>query len=121
MELIPGRVLLLMLDWHNDQRLTILTIHAPNSPHAHPQFWSEIENKINDNPHRPDLLLGDFNIIEDAMDRAPAHEDYEPLAVVDCLRDLHNAIGIQDTWHLENPTTCMYTSAGNANSLSRLD
>ena len=53
------------------------------------------------------------------MDRAPAHEDYEP--AVYCLRDLRNAIGVQDTWRLENPTTRMYTFASNANSLSRLD
>ena len=66
-ELIPGQAMILTINWHDN-----------NSPHAHAYFWSKIQNNLDHHPHRPDLLLGDFNVIEDAIDRAPAHKDYEP-------------------------------------------
>lgn len=118
-ELVPGRAMALMINWHDDQRLTILNIYAPNSPHAHAHFWTKIRNDIDNHPHCPNLLLGDFNLVKDTIDRAPAHKDYKP--ATPCLRDLRNTIGVQDIWRTENPTTRMYTFASNANSLSRLD
>ena len=118
-ELIPGRALALTLNWHNEQTLTILNVYAPNSLHAHAHFWTELQNKIDTHPHRPDLLLGDFNLIEDPIDRAPAHEDYEP--AVYCLRDFRNTVDVQDIWRQENPTTRLYTYTSPTQSLSRLD
>ena len=118
-KLVLGRAMALTINWHDDQRLTILNIYAPNSPHAHTHFWTRIWNDIDNHPHRPNLLLGDFNLIEDTIDCTPAHEDYEPATL--CLRDLRNTIGVQDIWRTENPTTWMYTFASNANSLSCLD
>ena len=102
-----------------DKLKTAKYIYAPNSPHAHTNFWSQIQNKITLAANRPDILLGDFNIVEDAIDRAPFHKDYEP--AVYCLRDLHNAPDLHDTWHLENPMECSHTFTSNTNSLSRLN
>ena len=82
-EIDPGRALLMNIKWHNEQKLSILNIYAPNSPHAHPVFWSNIQSKLESLSLRPEILLGDFNIVEEAIDRAPAHEDYEP--AVYCL------------------------------------
>lgn len=75
MEIIPGRALQITIPWHKEIKLTILGIYAPNDGNGNETFWSEIKDKIN--PQRkPDIILGDFNIVEDALDRLPAHRDY---------------------------------------------
>jgi hypothetical protein len=72
-EIIPGRALILKTQWHNNEKLTILNIYAPNNPVEHHNFWSTIKNsETNSNNQQINLLLGDFNLTEDPLDRAPA-------------------------------------------------
>jgi hypothetical protein len=52
-------------------------------------------------------MLGDFNITEDPIDRAPHRPD--DLVAMAALRDLRIAWNLQDTWRLLNPNTCAYT------------
>lgn len=66
--LIPGRAIISSITWHNDQTVTIANAYAPNSPHAHAHFWTEIQNKLILHPSNPNFLLGDFNIVEDPID-----------------------------------------------------
>ena len=118
-ELIPGRALITTIKWHNDQRLTIINIYAPNSPHAHAPFWTQIQQRLPDHPFPPDLLLGDFNITEDPIDRAPAHADHD--IAIQCLRDLRLKHNLHDVWRQENPSTRLFTYASTNGALSRLD
>ena len=70
----------------------------------------------------PDFVLGDFNLTEDPIDRAPAHPDN--LAAIEIMREVCWAWNIQDTWRHLYPTTRCYTyhaNAGGSHIQSRLD
>lgn len=69
-DIIPGRAMLLTLPWHSDLTITILNVYAPNAHNENQQFWETLELKwVNLNLPMPDIMLGDFNLVEDAIDR----------------------------------------------------
>jgi hypothetical protein len=71
-ELVPGRALLLKIKWLEDCETTILNIYAPVNRAVQPQFWQTIENeKCHHGIACPEFVIGDFNITEEAIDRAP--------------------------------------------------
>ncbi|KAG1726452.1 Endonuclease/exonuclease/phosphatase [Suillus occidentalis] len=120
LELIPGRAIVLTIHWHQNQPITILNIYAPNAANEHPLFWETIQKKWEENElDEPDFMVGDFNLTEDPIDRAPARPDNEN--ATNALRDLRQKLNIQDTWRLTFPTARAFTFASNVNSLSRLD
>jgi exonuclease III len=119
-EIIPGRALILKTRWHNNEKLTILNICALNNPVEHHNFWSTIKNsETNSNNQQIDLLLGDFNLTEDPLDRAPARTDNK--AATDTLRDLRETLNVHDSWRKTHPTSRLFTFYSNTNSYSRLD
>lgn len=119
-EIIPGRALVMSIKWHNNERITILNTYAPNNPTKHPEFWNLISTTwlAKDLP-RLDFMIGDFNLTEDALDRAPAQLDNENAS--NALRDIKHRLDIQDTWRSMNPTSRLFTFYSNTNSYSRLD
>ena len=75
-ELVPGRALMIKLHWHADRSLTLLNVYAPNTNEEQIRFWPTLSQALNRNTHlRPDVVLGDFNVVEEAIDRLPARED----------------------------------------------
>ena len=75
-DIIPGRALLISIPWHANLMLTILNIYAPNAPSDNEKFWKDLQLAFNTNPFPySDILLGDFNVVEDAIDRLPSHND----------------------------------------------
>jgi hypothetical protein len=78
-DIVPGRAMLLTLPWHLDKTLTILNIYAPNGHSENQLFWETLQGMwTNLNLPPPDLMLGDFNLVEDALDRLPSHGDPPP-------------------------------------------
>ncbi|KAG1734855.1 Endonuclease/exonuclease/phosphatase [Suillus occidentalis] len=118
--LIPGRAAALSLKWHNEKTITILNIYAPNNHNSHTMFWDTIRQQwTNNNLGELDFMLGDFNITEDPLDRAPARFDNEQ--AVSALRNFRTSLNLQDTWRHTHPNTRLFTFNSNTNSLSRLD
>jgi len=75
-EIIPGRAISLIIPWQRTSRLNVLAIYAPNAPTENVDFWETLERKwLEDNLPVPDILLGDFNLVEEMVDRLPAHSD----------------------------------------------
>ncbi|KAG2050970.1 hypothetical protein BDR06DRAFT_990548 [Suillus hirtellus] len=66
-----------------------------------------------------DFMMGDFNITEELIDRAPARHDHK--SATKALRDLRSTLNLQDTWCLKNPNMRTFTFSSNHNTLSRLD
>lgn len=119
-EIIPGRALTIKIKRNNNSYLTLLNIYAPNNLTKHPEFWDLISKTWQDkNLPQPDLMLGDFNLTEDSLDRAPARQDNEN--AVNALRDLKYHLNVQDTWRALHPTSRLFTFYSNTNSHSRLD
>ncbi|KAJ6485451.1 hypothetical protein C8R47DRAFT_980237, partial [Mycena vitilis] len=107
--IIPGRAMILELDWHAGHRMSILGVYAPNAAGENEQFWKDIKQFLVDNPgvRKPDAMGGDHNIVEEATDRIPAHED--SAAAVAALDSLKSYLGMVDGWRNTYPTTRAYT------------
>ena len=122
-ELHAGRALAIEVDWLETEKTTLFNIYAPNEKITHTAFWKDIDTKrrAKQIPH-PNFMLGDFNVTEDPIDRAPARLDC--IAATAALRDTRHDWGVQDAWRLEHPNERTYTYQANANGnqiMSRLD
>jgi len=96
-EVVPGRAILASIPWHGDRTIKILNVYAPNEARSNESFWAHLNETIQADPTlKPDLLLGDFNIVEDALDRLPCHPD-DPNAVA-ALGELKCELGLTDGW-----------------------
>ncbi|KAG2745066.1 DNase I-like protein [Suillus brevipes Sb2] len=120
-ELIPGRAILTIIPWHKDKALKVLTVYAPNDGQANHHFWELIRTKIRNLP-KPDVMLGDFNVVEDPLDRLPPKSDH--INASNSLHQLRSHLQLQDGWRHENQDTLSYTfsqSAFQGGSQSRID
>jgi exonuclease III len=122
-EIIPGRALDIRLRWLDTEHMSILNVYAPNNKAAHPEFWDSLPDLYNMHSlPPPDFMIGDFNLTEDNIDRAPARMDNK--SAIDALRRLRHTWNLQDAWRHAHPTQREYSYRTNANgstSESRLD
>ena len=106
--LIPGRAIMSTLHWHADHKLTILNVYAPNPATDNAEFWNELHHIFTTKRlRRPDIMAGDFNIVEEAMDRVPVKESQE--APREALKRLTDLLGIYDGWRIMNLNGRTYT------------
>lgn len=119
--LVPGRAILLEHPWHASLTLRILNVYAPNIPSENAEFWNSLNAAWDDlQLPNPDIICGDFNIVEDALDRLPCHVD--PLHATAALRALCEHLRVYDGWRHENPDEKNFTFAqANGGSQSRID
>ncbi len=120
-ERIPGRALELDLTRRRGSRLTLLNLYAPNDHRESVLFWNELfELYSGPSVARPDVVLGDFNLVEDLIDRAPARPD--PDAPVGALRRFLSLLGLLDGWRCRNGTSHDFSYLQQASgSQSRID
>jgi len=75
-KLIKGCAQSLKIKWHENEEAILINVYAWNNRNEHRDFWGQLEAKRrSQNIRHPDFLMGDFNITEDPIDRAPAHPD----------------------------------------------
>ncbi|KAL4066535.1 Endonuclease/exonuclease/phosphatase [Scleroderma citrinum] len=118
--LILGRAIYLFFKWQRDINLKVINVYTPNDPHQHPLFWSSLECQWRAlHLPKPDFMMGDFNLIEDTIDRAPARTDNEN--VIQALRTCHHTFDLQDSWCQTFPTECTFTFTTAGHMMSRLD
>ena len=122
-ELIQGRAIAIMLNWHENEELLLINAYAPNGRQEQLNFWEDLDTSRRAKGLRhPDFLLGDFNVTEDAIDRAPAHLD--DVNVIETLRNLCQCLGLKDTWCHAFPNERSFTYRANNNGQqikSRID
>ena len=119
--LIEGRAILTEIPWQTDEYLRILVVYAPNHARDNQLFWEQLSEIFERNPNmNPDVILGDLNIVEDGLDRAPGHMD--DAGAVEALRALKDQVGVADGWRRTNPDWRSFTYTHKANgSQSRID
>ena len=122
-ELIKGRALALKCNWYNTEEILLLNVYAPNNRTEHPAFWETLDTvRRTKGLRRPDMLLGDFNVTEEPIDRAPAHlDDSNAIAA---LRNLRQCLGLEDSWRHAFPHERNFTYRATAHGQaikSRLD
>ncbi|KAF9491972.1 DNase I-like protein, partial [Pleurotus eryngii] len=90
-------------------KLTVLGVYVPNSITDNAKFWDALRVFFIENPNerRPDLMLGDFNIVEDTIDRQPAH--MERNSATEALDKLKLELGMRDRWRKIYPDSVQFT------------
>ena len=117
--IILRRAVLSTLTWHQTSKVTLLNIYAPNDHESHSLFWNTIRTHILNTNMRPDMMMGDFNLVKDPIDRAPARPDSEEAATA--LRELRAALNLQDEWQHTFPTTRQFTFRSYTGTMSRIN
>jgi exonuclease III len=119
----PGHAVALKINWLEDEEMLLFNVYAPNAREEHASFWERIDLKRRElNLRRPDFMMGDFNLTEDRIDRAPAHDD--DMNATNALRSLRHTLNLQDSWRHTFPNERCFTYRANANGgqiQSRLD
>ena len=120
-EVIPGRALLTRMPWHGDLLLTTLNIYAPNDHSDNEAFWKELKRKFaTENIPRPNMMIGDFNLVEDAIDRLPTHLDHA--GATQALYELRSMLRLEDGWRKYKENEKAYSYLQKANNIqSRID
>ncbi|TBU38682.1 Endonuclease/exonuclease/phosphatase, partial [Dichomitus squalens] len=126
--IVQGRALQVTLKCKGEDRIHILCVYTPTSEgvEERKRFFDQVKEyySVHHNVPKPDLMAGDFNNVEDAIDRLPICDP--PDASVCHLDQLKNALGLMlvDGWRETHPTARGYTfhrGTGDGAVLSRLD
>ena len=120
-EVIPGRVILMEIPWGGDDKLRIMNVYAPTRNTEKAAFWSRLLEIIeNDENLCPDIVLGDFNLVENPeIDRLNNRRGTDPMAAREALTNLTVKLDLTDGWRRRHPAKRGYTFWGE--SQSRLD
>lgn len=119
--LVPGRAIQLEYPWAAEKTISILNVYAPNAASENAGFWECLrENWTARAGTKPDIVLGDFNVVESALDRFPAHPD--PAPATEALSALLRQLNACDSWRIAHPTECLFTfRQSGSDRQSRLD
>jgi ribonuclease HI/exonuclease III len=115
----PGRVMTVEIPWNENDRLRIMNIYAPVKNAEKATFWKQLLETIDrDESLRPDIMMGDFNLIENPeIDRINNRRGADPQTARQALSELTTELNLTDGWRRRHPKKRGYTW----NSQSRLD
>ncbi|KIJ26782.1 hypothetical protein M422DRAFT_272124 [Sphaerobolus stellatus SS14] len=98
----PSRALMLQLPQGEQGKLYLLAVYAPNDTGENTLFWKNLTKLWHEKQlPRIDTLLGDFNLVEDALDRNPRRIDLT--APVEALQEFKAMFSLQDGWRKTYP------------------
>ncbi|EJD48162.1 DNase I-like protein, partial [Auricularia subglabra TFB-10046 SS5] len=121
--LIPGRAVIAKLEWHAGDNITILAVYAPTAPAENKQFWKSLRTearKFREEFPSPDVLLGDLNFVEDAIDRFPTK--LNPIDRPQGFLELRRAWHLVDGWRETFPAKVEWSWRNRSRtSMSRID
>jgi exonuclease III len=108
-EVIPGQVIMAEFPLKKGKTTRVLAVYAHNDAQKNTQMWKDLEEALSQNSSipRPDIILGDFNMVKDAVDRIPAHED--SVQTVAEWRKLKGLLKIVDGWRETFPDRVEFT------------
>jgi exonuclease III len=101
-KLLLGQALMLKIKWLEACETSLLNVYIPTNQAKQEPFWNEV-NTTRRGKHLAhlEIVLGDFNIMEDKIDRVPAHADNKTAAKA--LRNIRQSWEIQDMWRHAYP------------------
>ncbi|KAE9383917.1 DNase I-like protein, partial [Gymnopus androsaceus JB14] len=125
-EIVAGHAMSLESNWHNEERISILAVYAPNKDNAtNAAFWNKIEIFYEEHPRimKPNIMLGNLNMVEEPLDRLPARRDAS--SITEAFDDLKVKLQLVDGWRNTYPDKLEYTytqkKTGQMDRHSRLD
>ncbi|KAH9853531.1 Endonuclease/exonuclease/phosphatase, partial [Lenzites betulinus] len=121
-EVVQGRAMMVQYPWTPNKNLNILAVYAPNRTSENASFWETLqkwEGEGNDSIET-DVMLGDFNVVESALDRYPPRADVEQ--ATEALSLMLKKMKLVDAWRRAHPGVRQYTFAqAGTERQSRLD
>jgi exonuclease III len=120
-ELIPGRVMLATFKLRGGTEVRALALYAYNDAMQNANLWRDLREvyEKDNNLKKPDIILGDFNMVEDAIDRLPAHDDRA--STVAAMLDLKECLNLTDGWRATFPDTIQFSYMQGNSIHSRID
>ena len=94
-KIIKTRVSRLKIKWGIEQ-LDIITVYAPNDNKERAKFLNEIKEKLKIAKGEEICIMGDFNCIEDPIDRCSTRKDEKE--VEEAINGLVKKIRLKDVW-----------------------
>ncbi|KAL7282742.1 hypothetical protein ACG7TL_004216 [Trametes sanguinea] len=128
-DIIPGRAAQLALPWRGGDVRHLLCVYGPTSEGSQERrdFFSKLSREYDTRAGlaKPHVMGGDFNMVEDSMDRFPARQTSNDSSIV-AFDQLKSDLGLMvvDGWRRSHPSASEYTfhrTAGNRTTMSRLD
>ncbi|EJD46551.1 hypothetical protein AURDEDRAFT_123988 [Auricularia subglabra TFB-10046 SS5] len=120
---VPGRAIIVDFRWHREERLAILAVYAPTDSNENAELWKKIESSLRDKRKKlpkPSIMLGDFNFVEDPIDRFPAHMGR--MDAPETFDTLKTYLRVVDGWRLTHPDKSEWTWRNRARTaMSRID
>ncbi|KAH9847057.1 Endonuclease/exonuclease/phosphatase, partial [Lenzites betulinus] len=120
---VPGRAALITMKWSASKVLRILNVYAPNKTSDNAAFWDGLRVKLHEQGRRViDVVLGDFNVVEMALDRMPPHQDAS--GPVRALERLCVALKVEDSWRSthagEREFSYLHAATGSQSRIDRI-
>ncbi|KAH9853569.1 Endonuclease/exonuclease/phosphatase, partial [Lenzites betulinus] len=120
-ELLPGRAIMISIRWGAAGTMRVLNVYAPNAATENATFWDNITSYFdNTGSRKPDILMGDCNVVEAKEDRAPSRPD--PEKPRSSLRTVLRTLRLTDGWRATHPGVRTFTfTQESTGSQSRID
>jgi exonuclease III len=122
-ELYPGRAIMLKIKWSELCETSLLNVYVPTTRMEQQPFWDSMDTTRRERRlAHPQIVLGDFNVTEDKINRVPAQLDNK--AATEALRKIRLNWEIQDAWRHTHPNERNFTfraKTGQHQIKSRLD
>ena len=98
--IIPGRVIMADIPCNENNRLRIMNIYAPAKNAEKTDFWKSILRIIErDENLRPDVVVGDFNLIENPeIDRLRNSGRANPQTAREAMSEFNVELNLADGW-----------------------
>ena len=107
-----GRTGMLSLDY-GDQELKIVNVYMPNDKPQQKETLTNLRRELRNHVDTTDselLMVGDWNFVEDKIDRSPQHDDDR--RVTHEMTKLKATLDLIDGWRRANPSTRSFTWEG---------
>ncbi|CDO76176.1 hypothetical protein BN946_scf185034.g9 [Trametes cinnabarina] len=126
--IVPGCAIQVSVAWRGGDVRHLLCVYAPTSEGVNERraFFRQVLEyyTVHTSLPRPHLMAGDFNNVEDPIDRLPISPAHDPS--IEDLDELKSALNLMivDGWRATHPSARNYTfhrGSGEAATMSRLD
>jgi hypothetical protein len=105
--LIPGRASALKVS-HEKLTMTLVNVYSPNDLREKVAFYKTLLSILKEKNLRDSIImLGDFNFVEDSLDRLPEHRDDDE--IVTAFNEIKSWLNLVDAWRYQYDTERQYS------------
>ena len=116
--IIEGRAMSVEIPWNGEDTLRILNVYAPAKNNEKAAFWEQLLRIFEaDEATEPDLVVGDFNIVENPeIDRLKNSGTADPANARESLSNFTTSLNLADGWRRHHQRKRSYTYVGRTQS-----